>query len=126
MPLRLGHFHADGPATDNDQVLGLFAQIKDVFVRIVFDRIDAGDRWHKRARACRDDKAPCFDDIVTRLHFGFGDKRAEFGNNVHAKAFEPFNAIHWGDLCDDIMHVIFGSAVVDLRFDFADAVFCAV
>ena len=46
--MRLRHFHTDGAAADDQQVIGLFTQVKDGLVGVERHRLQTRDRRHKR------------------------------------------------------------------------------
>ena len=124
--MRLRHLHANRTATNNDQMIGLGAQIKDVFVCVIFDRIQPVDRRHKWARACGNNKATGLNDRIASLHLGFRDEASKFLNDGHAKAFEPLNAVQWCNRGNHVMHVVLGSHIVDRCNRVRDAVFRAM
>ena len=51
----LGEFAADGPAAENDESLGAFLKVKDVFISEEVDLIEPGNRRNECTGARRDD-----------------------------------------------------------------------
>mmetsp|Transcript_24038 Transcript_24038/g.44238 ORF Transcript_24038/g.44238 Transcript_24038/m.44238 type:complete len:263 (-) Transcript_24038:1064-1852(-) len=120
--MRLCHFHADGPAADDQQVIGAFAQIPQAFVGQVGHRINTLDRRDKGAGPCGDYNAPGRDDRVASLHLFVRNEVPKFTDHLNTKPLEPFLAVHRLNLCNYITHVVLGCGVVDLRHRISHAV----
>ena len=76
-PVRLRQFYADGPAADDDQMPGPFAQAEDRLVREVGDGVDAQDLRHQRARSGGDDEASGTDCRIPGLHLARAGEAGE-------------------------------------------------
>ena len=66
----LRHFQTNRATANDNQMLRLLTQIKDVFVGVVGDVFQPRDRWNKRSRPRRHHKTTRFDDRIAGLNFG--------------------------------------------------------
>ncbi len=88
--VRLGHFHTDRPAADDDQVLRRLPQVEQGFIGQIRHRVETGDRRHGRTRPGGDDEPPRADFRLSRQHaIGFGETGMvlEDGNPQTLEAF---------------------------------------
>ena len=112
-PMRLRHLHTDRASANDDQVIGSLHQIKDRLVGVDRYIIKAWDWWHKRRRACGDNKPAGGDDRIPGLHLFVRNELAELADHVDAEPFEPFLAVHRLDGFDDAVHMTFRRGIVD-------------
>ncbi len=67
--MRLRQFHTDRPTTDDQQMFGFLAQVKNRFVGVIGHRVKPRNRRHQRRRSGCNHKPPRGDDVVASLHF---------------------------------------------------------
>jgi hypothetical protein len=99
--MRLRHFHADGTAADDDQVIGPLAQVEDRLVGVVRRVPEPRDRRHEGAGPGGDDEAARLDDMGAGLHLGLGDEAGQLADDMDAEVLEPFLAVDGLDRLDD-------------------------
>src|SRR5690606_20198520 len=104
--MRLRHFHADRPATDDDKMSGAFTVLENILVRIEGNLVEARYGRHEGARTGCDHEAPGRDLRIA------GDYRAAIAkagvllDDGNAQAFEPRDGIVRRDRSDHPMHMV--------------------
>ena len=107
--MRLRHLQTNGATADDQQVLGLVAQLKDGFVGEIRHLSNPG----MGGTSGEDPVAITTRRAVIRcrrLHLCRRDKAAVFPDHLDAEPFEPLLTVHRLNLGDHVVHMILAAA----------------
>ena len=119
--MRLGHFHADRAAADDNQMVGFLGPLEYGFIGQIIDSFQPGDRRHHRRGSGGDDKTAGTDFMIAGNHRTGIDETSLVLDDMHAQRREPLDRIIGRNGSDDRMNVVVDALKIDLRHILLDA-----
>ena len=112
--MRLGHLHADRPATDHQEMPGALAFGEDGFVGVVWHLLEPRNGRHQRRGSGGDHEAAGADHMLPRLHLARREEAAVFADHPDPEPFETFFAVMRGDGGNGACHMILDGREIHL------------
>ena len=118
--MRLRHFHADGTATDDDEVSGAFLVFEEILVGEEGNLVEAGNGRRRCARPRGDDEAPRGDLRIARKYGAAVAEARMILDDGDAEPLEARRRIVRGNGADDAVDVLVHFCEIDFRLSRRD------